>query len=78
MDYLGITNELEEIEELMQEAIDKAKKLARNTQGTFRGQLEAYFIATMKAFIENENQPGSIASLKDMAEYACEEDDIEE
>jgi hypothetical protein len=61
--------ELEELEEAMHNVIDIARNLRRSgrqVRGPFVGQLESYFIPWMESFIEDRNQPGSIAALRRM------------
>lgn len=78
MNKYELTEQLDALEELLQEATDKANELASMTQGVFAGQLKGYLAATLRSFITNEYQPGSIASLRDMIDDACEEEDEEE
>jgi hypothetical protein len=68
-----LITKLDEIEELLNEVIDKASDLADETQGVFSGQLESYFIGWMKKFMDDKYQPGSIASLRGLIEQICEE-----
>ena len=68
MNYNELMMELDTIEELLQEASDKAIELASRTQGVFAGQLKQYLAATLNNFISSEYQPGSIFNLKNMVE----------
>lgn len=61
---------LEDLADKLQDAIRAAKyarKLANEQGGEIQrvvaGQLDAYLIGTLKAFVEDEHQCGSIASL---------------
>ena len=61
--------DLEELSYSIEEVISSAKKLARvaNAAGAprvFAGQIEAYMIPWMQAFIDSTHQPGSVASLE--------------
>jgi hypothetical protein len=76
---------LTELENALYEAIEKANELYANSREFrfFGGQLKSYLIGTLKAFVENENQPGSIAALQEMLDddeegYNDEEEEEEE
>lgn len=64
---------IDEVENHLKEAIDILKELSRKGRkiknmdiGPFTGQIEHYIIGHLKDWIENENQPGSLASLRMM------------
>ena len=59
---------LDELKELLEQTIEKAEELhsISTEYRCFGGQLDGYFIGNLKAFLNNEYQPGSIASLQGM------------
>lgn len=68
---------LTDLEEMLYEALEKAKELSRMTDDrVFSGQLKSYLIGTLDNFIEDEQQPGSVACLREYLEDEFE--DIEE
>jgi len=70
-DLSEIHEYLEALESHLWEAIDKARYLARlgrNVSGPFSGQLKSYLMPHLEAWIEDTNQPGSLASLRRMLE----------
>lgn len=74
MDYEELKEGLEELESLLIEAKQKAKELARNSEGIFKGQLESYLIGHLDNFISNSSQPGSIETLREILEDYQEEE----
>ena len=62
-----IENMLDEAAEHIQAAIDilsQAARAGRRAPHPFSGQLTSYIIPHLESWIEDENQPGSIATLK--------------
>jgi hypothetical protein len=58
---------IEEIESDFDEIIRIARRLSRLTSNRIcSGQIESYLIPWMKAFKEDNNQPGSLASIRRM------------
>ncbi len=59
---------LDELKEALETTIEKAEELYSISKDyrCFGGQLDAYFIGNLKAFLNNEYQLGSIASLQEM------------
>lgn len=86
-DVEEILEELDDLEEAIMEAIDIAKSASKvaSTYGgeldrVVAGQLESYTIPTLESFVNDENQPGSVASLREylLNEYESEEDEEDE
>ncbi len=67
-DYNSPDDQLNEIEEHIQSAIDAARRLSRSNRnsrgGTGVGQIDSYLIPWLSRFIDDDQQPGSIASLR--------------
>lgn len=59
---------LDKLEDSLNEVIEAAEELYDVSKEfrCFGGQLKSYLIETLKGFVENENQPGSIATLQNM------------
>lgn len=61
--------QIDELEDLLKQAINKAIQIQKIAgDGLVKNQLEYYTIGTLKSFITNEYQPGSIKSLKKIIE----------
>lgn len=64
-----INDTLDEIEQDLDSTIQKCMMLVRYLQqtgvgGVAAGQMKAYTIGTLRSFIDNDNQPGSVASIR--------------
>lgn len=74
LDYL-----LDELSEALDNAIHLARQLAKKgrgevvNHGPFAGQLQSYMIPHLEAWIHDEYQPGSIASLRRILESGYDE-----
>lgn len=73
---------LDDAENHLGEAITTLKKLARLARRSklsrpFEGQLESYIIPHLQAWIDDQNQPGSIAALKRIIDEEGYEDEDE-
>ena len=71
-DIYEFQNDLEDLKSQLDEVLSSAEQIKRKSRqfgGEFDrvlgGQLEGYFIGTLKAFSNSSSQPGSIASLAD-------------
>ena len=64
---------MDELEDLLNKTVDKVRELIRNSNGKFAGQLESYTLGTLKAFIDDENQCGSVKILRNMLDDKEEE-----
>lgn len=70
---------LSELEEVLNQAVDICNMLERvgsDISGPFSGQIRAYIRPHLQAWIEDSNQPGSIASLRRIIEDHREEEHI--
>lgn len=77
-----LTTKLAMLASALSEAIDIAKQLDRVVRrnpdivtGPFSGQLNSYLIPHLEAWLEDANQPGSVAALNKMVYDDAEEDD---
>ena len=75
-----VTSMIDDLEAGLSDVIYTAKSLERLAKqhpdlfdGPFAGQLRAYLIPHLEAWIQDENQPGSLATLKNMINISDEE-----
>ena len=70
---------LDEFENALSDVIDKARELYRlarlaKTSEPIAGQIQGYLLGHLQNFMENERQPGSIPSLREMIADEREEE----
>lgn len=70
--YRDLFEMLEEVEDSLHRAQEAAGMLEQSSRNrlpsSFSGQLRLYLIGHLDSFMNNSNQPGSIASLRRMLE----------
>lgn len=69
VDLVQLADMLDELDEKLRQAINIANDLARfgkDLPGPFAGQIRSYLEPHLESFLGDDNQPGSIPSLRSM------------
>lgn len=76
-DFNMISESLDELEETLWSAVSQARQLARMSRGRISGpfaaQIDNYLTEWLQNFIEDDNQPGSLSTLRRILEAEREQ-----